>query len=212
MGIHINWLSPIKRCLARALAFLLKLWTKTLSVAIDEESLRLLEHHKNTSKICALWHNRLFIAAHLFQKYFQDTAMYGLISPSRDGAWLSEIYTNMGIRIIRGSSKRGGSDALLAMINTIRAGHSVAITPDGPRGPCYHVKPGIAILAKETQTPIMLVSIDIPRAWQVNSWDRFYIPKPFSTISVTIHVLFPENYAGAEELCRDIECTLHGKT
>ncbi|MDR2812789.1 MAG: lysophospholipid acyltransferase family protein [Puniceicoccales bacterium] len=217
MSVRVNWLSPAKKILAKLLAMLLKMWSKTLRIEIDAKSLQLLKTYGHRPKVCALWHNRLFIASHLFQKYFQGTKMYGLISPSRDGAWLSEAYRRMGIHAIRGSTQRGGCSALFEMVNTIREGHTVTITPDGPRGPRYSVKPGIAMLAQETHVPIILAGIQIHRAWRFSSWDRFYLPKPFSCISVAFRVILPEHYAASsvEQLQRTIQnilCKINAKS
>jgi lysophospholipid acyltransferase (LPLAT)-like uncharacterized protein len=211
MSVCVNWLSPVKKLLAKLLAILLKMWSKTLHIEIDEKSLQLLETYRHTPKVCALWHNRLFIASHFFQKYFQGTKMYGLISPSKDGAWLSEVYRNMGIHAIRGSTRRGGRNALLEMIDAISQGHTVTITPDGPRGPRYFAKPGIAMLAQETHAPIMLAGIQIYRAWRFSSWDRFYLPKLFSRISVTFRMILPEHYAehSVEQLQKSIQNVLN---
>jgi lysophospholipid acyltransferase (LPLAT)-like uncharacterized protein len=217
MSVCVNWLSPAKKLLAKLLTTPLKMWSKTLHIEIDEKSLRLLKVYGPMPKVCALWHNRLFIASHLFQKYFQGTEMYGLISPSRDGAWLSEIYRNIGIHAIRGSTRRGGRNAFLGMVDAIRGGHTVAITPDGPRGPRYFAKPGIAMLAQETRAPIVLAGVKMHRAWRLSSWDRFYLPKPFSRISVTFRVISPKHYAQSsiEQLRRSIQnilCEINAKS
>ncbi|MDR1590643.1 MAG: lysophospholipid acyltransferase family protein [Puniceicoccales bacterium] len=217
MRVCVNWLSPTKKLLVKLLAIPLKIWSKTLRIEIDEKSLQLLKTYCHTPKVCALWHNRLFIASYLFQKYFQGTKMYGLISPSRDGAWLSEIYRNIGIHAIRGSTQRGGRNALLEMADVIRGGHTVTITPDGPRGPRYLVKPGIAMLAMETHVPILLAGIHMHHAWRFSSWDRFYLPKPFSRISITFRVILPEQYAtrNVEQLQKSIQnvlCKINAKS
>ena len=208
--MEVHWLSPFKRCCVYILSFFFRLWSRTLSIEIDPESESILEDYKGQAKICALWHNRLFVAPILFQRFFDDLPMYGLISPSKDGAWLTELLRQLKISAIRGSSKRGGGHALIEMIDTIRNHFSVGITPDGPRGPQYIVKPGIAMLAKETNAPIVLGGIFIPSAWRVNSWDKFYIPRPFSKISVCIDSIPPEAYADldCEQLQLLIEKTL----
>jgi lysophospholipid acyltransferase (LPLAT)-like uncharacterized protein len=211
MSVHINWLSPVKKLFAKLITISLKIWSRTLRIEVDENSLQLVKTHRHGPKICALWHNRLFIAAHLFQKYFQGIKMYGLISPSRDGAWLSEVYRNMGIHAIRGSTQRGGRSAFIEMIDAIREGHTVTITPDGPRGPRYFLKPGITTLAKETCVPILVAGIQMHNAWRFNSWDQFYLPKPFSRISITCRVILPENYAelNDEQLQKSIQTVLN---
>jgi lysophospholipid acyltransferase (LPLAT)-like uncharacterized protein len=211
MSLNVNWLSPVKRCFAKILTLFIKIWTKTIDIKINQEDLNLLQEYGNSAKICALWHNRLFIASELFRRYFRGTKMYGLISPSKDGAWLTEIYRNIGIHSVRGSTRRGGKEALAEMAIILGGGGSVTITPDGPRGPKYVAKPGIAALAKETNVPIILASIKIPSAWRLSSWDRFYLPKPFSRVTVKLHIIGPESYAAqtSEELLAQIQDTLY---
>jgi lysophospholipid acyltransferase (LPLAT)-like uncharacterized protein len=211
MHLHVNWLSPIKCCFAKILALIIKIWTTTIRIEISQRDIDLLEKYSNSAKICALWHNRLFIASELFQRYFRDTKMDGLISPSKDGAWLTEIYKHIGIHSVRGSTKRGGKAALSEMASILGAGGSIALTPDGPRGPKYVAKPGIAALAKETNAPIILASITIAKAWRFNSWDQFYLPKPFSHVTVKFHAITAESYAmqTPEELLARIQDTLY---
>ena len=205
-----HWLSPLKCCCVYVLALFFRLWTRTLSIEIDPESESLLRHYRGQAKICALWHNRLFVAPILFQRFFYDLPMYGLVSPSKDGAWLTELLRQLRIPAIRGSSKRGGRHALTEMIDAIRHNYSVTITPDGPRGPQYVVKPGIAMLAKETYAPIVLGGIYISSSWRVRSWDKFYIPRPFSKIFLRIEVISPETYAAIdhEQLQQLVQKTL----
>jgi lysophospholipid acyltransferase (LPLAT)-like uncharacterized protein len=138
--------------------------------------------------------------------------MYGLISPSKDGAWLTEIYKNIGIHSVRGSTQRGGKEAFREMVAVLRGGNSIAMTPDGPRGPKYVVKPGIALLAKETNVPIILAGIGISSAWRFRSWDEFYLPKPFSKIRLHFQIIAPEQYAALtpEKLLALIQHRLYG--
>ncbi|MDR2201057.1 MAG: lysophospholipid acyltransferase family protein [Puniceicoccales bacterium] len=211
MTVKVNWLSPLKRFLAKILTFFIHLWNRTLRVEISDNDLHLLQKYVSVAKICALWHNRLFVASELFRRYFRGNRMYGLISPSRDGAWLTEIYRNMGIEAVRGSTKRAGKMALVEMRELLSKGHAIALTPDGPRGPKYVVKPGIALLAKESGVPILLAGIDVHRGWRFRSWDRFYLPKPFSRLTVTFQVIEPELYPSltVEQLRTLIQNTLY---
>jgi lysophospholipid acyltransferase (LPLAT)-like uncharacterized protein len=211
MSVKVNWLSPLKRFLAKILTFFIHLWNRTLRIEISDSDLQLLRKYVPAAKICALWHNRLFVASELFRRYFRGDRMYGLISPSRDGAWLTEIYRNVGIGAVRGSTKRGGRTALMEMGDLLAKGHTIALTPDGPRGPKYIVKPGIAALAKESNVPILLAGVWVHRGWRFRSWDRFYLPKPFSLLTVTFRVIKPEIYHShtAEQLRTLIQNTLY---
>jgi lysophospholipid acyltransferase (LPLAT)-like uncharacterized protein len=100
-----------------------------------------------------------------------------------------------GMRTVRGSSSRLGREAATALVDVLRAGHDVGITPDGPRGPCYELKPGGVIVARRTRAPALLVGAEFTSAWRVRSWDRFYVPRPFSRVRMRCEVLLPEQLA-----------------
>jgi lysophospholipid acyltransferase (LPLAT)-like uncharacterized protein len=110
--------------------------------------------------------------------------MYGLISPSVDGAWLSALFSLMGIGSIRGSSGRRGTSALGELQEKLQRGANVAITPDGPRGPAKKFKNGVAVLALRTKADVFLFAIKYGSFWTLNTWDKFRIPKPFSRVDI----------------------------
>ena len=83
--------------------------------------------------------------------------------------------------MIRGSTARGGSQALLEMIRSSSDAH-LGITPDGPRGPRRQLKPGAVVVASQSGLPIVPIGIGFARAWRFGSWDRFALPLPFSTL------------------------------
>lgn len=210
MEVSINRLSFFKKIIAKILTWCLNLWTFTLKLDVTPISERICKRCSDRPKICVLWHNRLFIASKLFSRFFRQTEMYGLISPSRDGAWLAEFYKNIGIKAIRGSSKRGGREAMSQMEKVLKEGDTVTITPDGPRGPAYVAKPGIAILAKRSLVPICVVGINFRKFWRFNSWDRFFLPLPFSTVDVKFEMIMPEQYKDktSQEILGMIQNTL----
>jgi lysophospholipid acyltransferase (LPLAT)-like uncharacterized protein len=131
-----------------------------------------------------VWHNRLFLCSEIFRRYRQGRPIHALISASRDGAWLSAFFSLMGMQRVRGSSSRLGREAAMALVEVLRAGSDIGITPDGPRGPCYELKAGALIVARRTHTPLLLVGGDFHSAWRLKSWDRFYLPKPFSRVTM----------------------------
>ena len=104
-----------------------------------------------------------------------------LISQHRDGELIAQACGWLGLGVIRGSTARGGSQALLEMIRGGDQTH-LAITPDGPRGPRREIKPGMVMVASQAGLPIILVGIGFTRAWRAASWDRFAVPLPFSTL------------------------------
>jgi len=127
--------------------------------------------------IFAFWHARLLMMG-IGLKGCQG---YTLISEHRDGGFIADTLHLMGFRTIRGSSTRNGARALLQMIRKSREEHcDFGITPDGPKGPREKVQIGTIQLAKKTGLPIRSVCYATKRHWRANSWDRFYIPKPFT--------------------------------
>lgn len=142
-----------------------------------------------------LWHNRLFLASEIVRRYRAGRPAYALVSASKDGGWLTAFFSLSGVRTVRGSSSKLGREAASAMVEMLRAGHDVGLTPDGPRGPCYEMKPGAVIVPRRTRAPILVIGADFSSAWQLKSWDRFYLPKPFSRVRMRCEVLMPEQLA-----------------
>ena len=136
-----------------------------------------------------LWHNRLFLSSEIVRRYRQGRPVYALVSASQDGAWLTAFFATAGLRTVRGSSSRMGREAANALVDVLRAGHDVGITPDGPRGPCYELKPGAVIVTRRTRTPIARIGGEFESAWRLRSWDRFYIPKPFSRVRMRCELI-----------------------
>ena len=133
---------------------------------------------KNKHKyIFCCWHNKLFLGPHLLPR---NRVINALQSSHSDGMITSVAFKYLGMNVILGSSKKGGMQAFRKMVKCIKSGESVAITPDGPKGPKEKVKEGIIKLAQITETSI------IPLVWTtnkfklINSWDNFVIPYPFS--------------------------------
>jgi len=137
----------------------------------------------------AFWHNRLCVSAYMFERYFPDRPGAALASKSKDGEVIAAFVNCFGIQPIRGSSSRGGARALVEMKRAIDAGSIVAITPDGPRGPCYHLNPGVVKLAQITGGTVMPMHVEYSRCWRLKSWDGFMIPKPFAKVTITFDAL-----------------------
>ena len=166
------------------LGLLYRIWLLTLrmeTVSSDEDSDL---HDVSEPTIIVPWHNRLFAAGEYVRRYRKGRFCYGLISGSRDGAWLESFYRWSGLRAVRGSRNKRGAGALRDLARLLRSGFDVGITPDGSRGPCYEAKSGALLLAKVSKSPILLLSFEFNSAWRLNSWDEFYVPKPFSKLIV----------------------------
>jgi lysophospholipid acyltransferase (LPLAT)-like uncharacterized protein len=117
------------------------------------------------------------------------------VSASQDGAWLTAFFALAGLRTVRGSSSRMGREAAAALVEMLREGHDVGITPDGPRGPRYEVKPGAVIVARRARAPLLLVGGEFTSAWRLRSWDRFYVPVPFSRVRMRCELITVDQLA-----------------
>ena len=141
--------------------------------------------------VFAFWHRSLLVCAHRFR----DQGITILVSSSFDGELITRTTELLGFHVVRGSSTRGGAAGLRAMQQAYAEGHRCAITADGPRGPVFVAKPGTALLANSvgptsdsgqpSGTWVGCFYVLPQRAWQLRSWDRFMIPKPFSRVVVT---------------------------
>lgn len=136
-------------------------------------------HEDGSGNIGICWHQRLLPMA----AAFRNQGICVLISQHRDGELIARVLHKHGYQTARGSSTRGGSKALRELQKTIGT-TAVAITPDGPRGPRFCMKPGAAFLAATSARPVFHVSCGVSRFWQLGSWDRFMVPKPFARIHV----------------------------
>lgn len=170
------------------LGFFVRLWGMTLRFEATAEDLRNWTK-KDEPVAMVLWHNRLFLSSEIVRRYRQGRPVYALVSASQDGAWLTAFFAAAGLRTVRGSSSRMGREAANALVDVLRAGNDVGITPDGPRGPCYELKPGAVIVTRRTRTPILVLGGEFESAWRLRSWDRFYIPKPFSRVRMRCELI-----------------------
>ena len=131
--------------------------------------------------VFAFWHRSLLACAYRFRGL--DIAI--LISRSFDGELIARTVELLGFIAIRASSSRGGPSGLRQMERAYSNGHRCALTADGPRGPAFVAKPGTAQLAQLVGAWVGTFYVLPLRAWELRSWDRFLIPKPFSRVILT---------------------------
>ena len=150
------------------------------------EHLKLAESlHPKGAHLLALWHeDALIILSGMAGRPYLAMA-----SRSKDGDYAAFIAEKFGFTLVRGSSRKrnrdkGGKEAMLEYIQQMSLGMSGGITVDGPKGPRHECKPGIVVIAKETGAAIVPIVARPHRFWELNSWDRFKIPKPFSKILI----------------------------
>ena len=124
------------------------------------------------------WHE--WIVPHVFAR--PHAAMAGLISQHRDGGYLADAMTAIGLKTVRGSTSRGGAAAAMQILKECGS-WDVGITPDGPRGPRRKLKPGVVFLASRTGRPIVPTAVACQRSWRPSaSWTDLLLPKPFTKI------------------------------
>lgn len=143
----------------------------------------MIQKDTNEPAIFAIWHNRLSLCMEAYSVYSRGRNGAGLaamVSASKDGGFLAEILERFRVQPVRGSSSRRGPQALLELTTWAERGYDIAITPDGPRGPCYLVQDGVMVLAQLTGLRIIPVSYNVQWKIRLKSWDRFQIPIPFS--------------------------------
>jgi len=154
-------------------------WTFKLRVENENEWMDYLANG-GAVLLCA-WHQQFFSAIRYFQNYriFNPAIM---ISQSKDGEIVAGVAKRSGWNPVRGSSSRGGREALKKMIANLRETKLSAHIVDGPRGPLGKVKPGIIRLAHVADAVIVPFYVSAENGWQFNSWDKFLLPKPFSRV------------------------------
>lgn len=151
------------------------------------------------SFIFALWHGQLLPLLW----HHREQGVIILISEHRDGELIARTAESLGYGLIRGSSTRGADRALISLVRELQAGHEVAITPDGPRGPAGTFAPGALVAAQRSDSFILPVAASADRAWRLRSWDRFIVPKPFARVTIAYgtptQVLATTSRGAAEE-------------
>lgn len=132
--------------------------------------------------IMAFWHGRVLTATY----YFRRRDIVVMISENFDGEWIARIIEQFGFRTARGSTSRGGQRAMLQLKREMERGYPSGFAVDGPRGPARKVQPGAIWLAKLTGNPVVPFHMEASKYWSLNSWDRTQIPRPFSTVALTV--------------------------
>ena len=132
--------------------------------------------------IFACWHGELLMLPYLYKQYRKKAHAKVLISNHFDGLLISKTIKYFGLGTIAGSTNRNAARVLIQGIKAIKDGYDIGITPDGPKGPRHTVSDGVIVMAQKTKAKIVLVEIKPTKYWQLNSWDKFTIPKPFGKI------------------------------
>lgn len=173
----VTRLGPVQRLLALLAAGLIAFVRATTRWQSENETAAREAWAGGRPIIVAFWHNRLAMMPYCWpsQKPF-----HMLISTHPDGQLIAKTVSHFGIGTIAGSSTRGGGDALRGLVKALKAGESVGITPDGPRGPRMRAGDGALALARLSEAVIVPAAVSVSRRIVLNTWDRLIIALPFS--------------------------------
>jgi lysophospholipid acyltransferase (LPLAT)-like uncharacterized protein len=192
-----------KRGVGYTLGWLLKilaiLWFRTCRIFEFGRKIEkhYLEEHRGRGVLYASWHRGLFFVIY----WYRNQNVVSIASTSRDGELAAQAAKRFGWITARGSSSRGGRQAYRQMEALVKRGYKGGLVADAPRGPRFVSKPGIIYLAKRTGLPIIPVIWSADRYWQLRSWDRTIIPKPFARIVALYgdrYVLVPKDASRRE--------------
>jgi len=136
--------------------------------------------------VCVCWHSELLMSPQAYRKIHPKHHAMAIVSSHFDGSLIANTLNLLKIRPLRGSSRKGGSKVLLQAFRNIKKGKEILITPDGPKGPRHSMSDGAIAIAIKSQLPIFVMNFKAKSFWQLSSWDRFVIPKPFSKIEFYI--------------------------
>jgi lysophospholipid acyltransferase (LPLAT)-like uncharacterized protein len=176
----------VNRVIIRAGVFFFWFINLTLRVRISARARGLMALQSPTSSLFLVWHNRTLLAFSGFCRFGNNIPLTVLVSASGDGAFVAEVIHAFGLQSARGSSSRRAFEATRELISALEAGRNILITPDGPRGPIYTVKPGAADVGRGYARAIYLLGFNCSSAWHLKSWDKFIIPKPFARLELDV--------------------------
>jgi lysophospholipid acyltransferase (LPLAT)-like uncharacterized protein len=169
----IAWSSRLGSAFVQALA-------RTWRIRAVNETTYTNERAAGRPVVMVLWHGEMLPLLY----YHRNRQIAVLVSEHGDGEIIARILGDFGFRLVRGSSSRGAARALIAVDRELEAGHDVGITPDGPRGPLHSVAPGALLAAHRAGVRMVPLAATASAFWQLGSWDRFMIPKPFARVTI----------------------------
>lgn len=169
----VAWSSRLGAAFIQAIA-------RTWRIRVVNEDAYRQEHAAGRPVVLVLWHGEMLPLLY----HHRNRQIAVLVSEHGDGEIIARILADFGFRLVRGSSSRGAARALIAVDRELAAGHDVGITPDGPRGPLHSVAPGALLAAHRAGVRMMPLAARASAFWQLGSWDRFMIPKPFARVTI----------------------------
>lgn len=169
-------------------------------------------HAEGRPVVFVLWHGRLLPCTY----WNRHQHLVTLVSQHRDGEYIARIVERWGYTAVRGSSSRRAAGALRELVRHVRGGRSLAVTPDGPRGPRAVMKPGALLAAQLSGAPVIPAAGGASRGWWFGSWDRFLVPKPFAKVRLVygepVWIPRDADEAALAEVGREVEARLNALT
>ncbi len=162
----------------------IRLYSSTFRIKVENEKEWIDFLYNGGRVLLCAWHQHFFSAIRHFQNY-RDFKPSLMISKSTDGELIAGVAERSGWHAVRGSSSKGGKEALRKMVDRLRQYRLAAHVVDGPQGPAGQVKAGVIQLAHAADAVIIPVYTSADRAWYFNSWDNFFIPKPFARVNIS---------------------------
>lgn len=135
-------------------------------------------------RIAVSWHGELLLSPQVYRVLQKTYSTSAIISRHFDGELIAKVLGFFNISPLRGSTNSGARQVLINSLKAIKAKQTILLTPDGPRGPRHSMSDGAVALALKSKLPIMAISYIPSSYWQLNSWDEFVIPKPFSRVDI----------------------------
>ena len=188
--------------------YFVRIYSMTFRLRVENENRWKDLRAQGTTVLLCAWHQQFFSAIHHFKTYSKFNPGL-MISQSRDGDLISGVANRTGWHTPRGSSSRGGKEAMGAMITHLKTHGFGAHILDGPQGPMGRVKAGVIKMALEADAVVIPFYTSAEHAWFFNSWDRFMLPKPFSRVFITfgreIRLESPDHKDGFEDQRKFLE-------
>lgn len=160
--------------------FVINVLCKTVKYQIKNKDCIQSLNQKNQNYVLAFWHGTMLTPWYLHK----ESNFTAIVSQSKDGEILTRILKKWKYNVARGSSHKGGKEAMNMLLDFANSNYSIAITPDGPTGPVNVMKPGAVITAKKSNIPVVLVGIGYQKFYEFSSWDKFRLPKFFSKANI----------------------------
>ncbi len=202
------------RLLGNGLYLLAQITRRTASYQVQgtehfEESVR-----QEGPVIWAAWHGMTMMLAGYVLRHYSPASLVIMLPDDWRGEALGQWATRIGARPmqmnLKGDATMGAARKLAEMVRLLRRGHDAYITPDGPDGPAYHIKPGVAYMAQKANAAILPVGAYTRSGYRLNRWDQYVVPRPFSRITVVIGRPYaPEVGQSLQDIASQLTDKLH---